>query len=75
MNLGNMGEQTVLKSEKAFRQIQFLGAEPVDYNIFFARRKARDAKARQEYLDISKAETRAVSNIAKVLGCTVEDLI
>ena len=29
----------------------------------------------QRYLDISKAETRTISNIAKVLGCTIEDLI
>lgn len=29
----------------------------------------------QRYLDISKAETRVVNHLAKVLGCTMEDLI
>lgn len=62
MNLGKLGEQIVLKSEKAFSQIEFVKAEPVDYNVYFARKKARDLAAAQEYRSMA-AETKAVDAI------------
>lgn len=49
MQLGKLGEQTVLKSEKAFSRLQFVGTEPVDSSIFFAKKRARDLQARRDF--------------------------
>ena len=51
MKLGSLGVQIVLKSEKAFKSIQFLKAEPADSNIYFSKYKERDTKARTNYLE------------------------
>ena len=49
MHLGDLGEQTVLMSEKAFSQIHFEGFEPADRKIHYPKRAARDKEARQAY--------------------------
>ncbi len=43
------GEQYVLKSEKAFHQIEFKAAELADNTIYYARRKIRDDEARNAF--------------------------
>lgn len=50
MKLGNLGNQIVLISEKAFDQIHFIGYEEAPQNIHFPLRKKRDELARAEYL-------------------------
>lgn len=50
MKLGKLGEQFVLKSQKAFNEIQFVSYLPVDNRIYYPKRKARDSKARAAYL-------------------------
>ena len=49
MRLGKLGEQYVLKSEKAFGQIKFKSAELADNTIYYARRKKRDDEARSAF--------------------------
>lgn len=49
MKLGELGEQFVLKSEKAFSLIQFISSEEVPNEVFFPKRKQRDDKARAAY--------------------------
>ena len=49
MRLGKLGEQYVLKSEKAFQQIEFKTAELADNTIYYARRKIRDDEARNSF--------------------------
>lgn len=49
MRLGKLGEQYVLKSEKAFNQIEFISAELADNTIYYARRKKRDNEARNTF--------------------------
>ncbi len=49
LQLGKLGLQTVLVSAKAFQQIQFVNAVPVDRNIYYPKFVARDSKARQTY--------------------------
>jgi len=49
MYLGELGEQTVLISEKAFSQIRFEGVQPADRKIYYPKRTARDRDARQAY--------------------------
>lgn len=49
MQLGELGQQIVLISEKAFGAIEFLGSEPVDRQIYYTKRVARDKRAREKY--------------------------
>ena len=49
MKLGELGEQFVLKSEKAFSLIQFISSEEVPNEVYFPKRKQRDDKARSAY--------------------------
>lgn len=50
MKLGKLGEQFVLKSEKAFDAIRFLDYTAADNSAYYAKRKARDDEARAAYL-------------------------
>lgn len=49
MRLGKLGEQIVLKSPKAFDQIEFVGCENVDADIYYTRKMERERDARREY--------------------------
>ena len=57
MRLGKLGEQIVLKSEKAFEHIRFVGAEPADAETYYEKKALRDREARRAYRN-----TRQVSN-------------
>lgn len=50
MKLGSLGVQIVLKSQKAFSQLRFLKSEDVKAHVYFPKCKARDSKARTDYL-------------------------
>ena len=50
MALGDLGEQIVLKSPLAFRQLEFLGSEPALREEYLAPKKLRDYLARKAYL-------------------------
>lgn len=49
MRLGKLGEQYVLKTEKAFRQLVFKSAKLADNTIYYALRKKRDDEARNAF--------------------------
>jgi len=51
MYLGELGQQTVLMSEKAFAQIHFEESIRADRKIYYPLRAARDRDARQAYKD------------------------
>lgn len=50
LRLGNLGEQIVLKSKKAFDNIRFVGYEVADSNIYYPLRFERNMNARKEFL-------------------------
>lgn len=50
MQLGKLGEQYVLKSQKAFSQLTFESAESADNTVYYTRRKQRDNEARNAFL-------------------------
>ena len=52
MKLGKLGEQIVIRSEKAFGQLRFMASEPVNSDIFFPKRMLRDRMARKDYLSM-----------------------
>lgn len=51
MRLGKLGEQYVLKSEKAFNQIEFKSCALADNTIYYAKRKMRDDEARNAFFE------------------------
>ena len=50
LRLGNLGEQIVIKSQKAFDSLKFLGYEMADADVYYPLRKQRNEKARLEFL-------------------------
>lgn len=49
MRLGKLGEQIVLKSLKAFAQIQFAGYENADAEEYYIKKNEREREARRQY--------------------------
>lgn len=49
MYLGKLGEQIVLRSQKAFRRISFQEAIAAEKEIYFPKKSARDTEARDTY--------------------------
>lgn len=68
MKLGKLGEQIVLKSEKAFDSIRFVEGktEYADSSIYYAKRKKRDENARKKYKVIKQD---------LLSGCFIRDII
>ena len=56
LRLGNLGEQIVLKSQKAFGQIRFIGYEKADAKTFYPLRLERNLNARKEFLTNRRGE-------------------
>ncbi len=54
MRLGNLGQQFVLKSKKAFDIIKFIGAEVAENSIWYTKKESRDKAARREYFDVER---------------------
>ena len=74
MKLGELGEQVVLKSEKAFQQIHFQGYEIADGSIYNPRRMARETRARTAYLSNHCADFSMISNEIYVLDIIREGM-
>ena len=49
MRLGKLGEQVVLKSEKAFERLRYIKSFEVDKEEYFYKKNERDRAARREY--------------------------
>ncbi len=49
MHLGKLGEQIVLKSEKAFQRLRFVSYEKADAETYYALRATRDRNARAAF--------------------------
>lgn len=62
MRLGKLGEQVVLKSEKSFSCLEFLGCSQAEQCVYYPLREARDSGARKALKDERKL-TRAVDGI------------
>lgn len=62
MRLGKLGEQIVLKSEKAFQQLKFVGYESADVEEYYTKKSKREREARKEYRK-SKKVTANVNDL------------
>lgn len=49
LKFGDLGKQYVLKSTKAFKQLNFIETIPVNGRVYYPRRRNRDVKAREKY--------------------------
>lgn len=67
MQLGNLGEQYVLRSERAFEALEFVEAEPVEQATFYLRRTERDRRARKHFNGIPEERDRG--------GITIRSLV
>ncbi|MCL2019463.1 MAG: DUF3990 domain-containing protein [Oscillospiraceae bacterium] len=63
MRLGELGEQFVLKSRKAFDQIEFVRSEAADGKTYYPKRKKRDSDAREQYLKRERKIARSSTDI------------
>ena len=50
LRLGNLGKQIVIRSQKAFDRLKFLGYEIAEADVYYPLRKQRNEKARLEFL-------------------------
>jgi len=51
MELGELGKQVVVISQKAFSLLKFEGFETVDRLVYFSKRQSRDENAKKTYLE------------------------
>lgn len=54
MHLGNLGQQFVLKSKKAFDEIRYVGNEIALCDEWYSKKENRDKSARRDYFDTEK---------------------
>jgi len=63
MELGELGEQFMIKSLKAFSLLQYIGSEPADGDLYYAKRLKRDREARDQYLQKERHGARRPDDI------------
>lgn len=73
MQLGTLGEQVVLLSERAFKQIEYVGYEVVECREYYYKRSDRDQNARIAYMNQKKSLQQLTDDIF-VLDIIREDM-
>lgn len=73
MQLGTLGEQVVLISERSFKQIEFVEYEVADYREYYYKRAERDQNARASYASRKKNLEQLMNDIF-VLDIMREDM-
>lgn len=73
MQLGKLGEQIVLLSERSFRHIEFIEYEITDYRKYYYKRAERDQNARAAYAGRKKNLQQIVNDVF-VLDIMREDM-
>lgn len=73
MQLGNLGEQVVLLSQKSFGQIEFVEYEVADYREYYYKRTERDQTARAVYKN-KKRDLQQLMDDIFVLDIMREDM-
>lgn len=73
MQLGTLGEQVVLLSERSFKQIEFVEYKIADYREYYYKRAERDRNARAAYAN-QKKNLQQLMNDIFVLDIMREDM-
>lgn len=63
MKLGNLGEQVVLMSKKAFNNLKFIEAVPAERSKYFLLKSKRDSEARKAYLTSNRKPSYSVDEL------------
>ena len=63
MELGQLGKQIVIVSELAFSKLHFEGFDTADRLEYFTKRKARDEKAREDYLKGTRKSSTLANDV------------
>ena len=71
MHLGKYGMQYVLKSERAFGQLEFVEAAPALRNPWFLRKTVRDETANRNYLDARRQRIAGQLYITEILDKSI----
>lgn len=76
MKLGNLGEQIVLKSERAFKAIRFAGFERAPLALYGPLAKERDEAARAQHRELLAENPFEGIHIVDIIrkGMTADDL-
>ena len=76
IKLGNLGEQIVLKSERAFKTIHFVGFERAPLALYGPLAKERDEAARAQYRELLAENPFEGVRIVDIVreGMTADDL-
>lgn len=73
MQLGTLGEQVVLLSQRSFKQIEYVAYEIADYRAYYYKRAERDKNARAAYASQKKNLQQLMDDIF-VLDIIREDM-
>ncbi len=73
MKYGDLGEQFVLMSEKAFNNVRFIEASPADGRFYAPRRRNRDDNARQAYQKLLEEEQITGIYLNEILKAGISD--
>ena len=74
MKLGKLGEQVVLKSERAFERIRYIDYEIVLADEYYKKKATRDRQARKEYRQsIKKSSYKNELNILDIMREGIEN--
>lgn len=73
MQLGTLGEQVVLISERSFGQIEFIEYEVADYREYYYKRANRDQNARETYANKKKSLQQLMDDLF-ILDIIREDM-
>ena len=63
MELGQLGKQVVIVSELAFSKLHFEGFDTADRLEYFTKRKARDEKAREDYVKGTRKSSTLANDV------------
>ena len=76
MRLGKLGQQYVIRSERAFERLTFAGVESASRDQWFAKKKARDSEARETYRRMFKGYKPGELYITRIMdeGLSADDL-
>jgi hypothetical protein len=73
MRFGDLGEQVVLISKRAFDSISFISSNPVDGMIYAPKRLSRDVQARKAYQDLLEENQLTGIYLRDIIGKGIND--
>lgn len=67
MKLGELGEQYLIKSDKAFQNLEFIGATAVEKEQYYEKAFNRDKAARNKYYQLAANQSAEEKRILDII--------